>query len=83
MQIRYGLYVLLATVTILAVIFAAVRAWGAIGLAPAIFAALSLWFIQVALRLEGTFEKRLMTFAAVLFGFGTLVLIGELLLRGV
>ena len=59
MRFHYGLYILLAVVSLLAVIFGALRAWGALGLVPLIFAALAAWMVSIVLKLEQWGERSL------------------------
>jgi hypothetical protein len=83
MQPRYGLYLLLVVVSTLAVIFAALRAWGTIGLVPLIFGAIATWAIQAGLRLERDFDSGLMSFAGILFALAGVLTLMHLIMHSV
>jgi hypothetical protein len=80
MRFHYGLYVLLAIVSLLAVIFGAMRAWGALGLVPLIFAALAAWMVNIVLKIEQEFDRGVVTGAAVVFALSAIVTFGLLLI---
>jgi hypothetical protein len=73
MQPRFGLYLLLAAVSVMAVIFAAVRAWGPIGIVPLILAALAAWMIRAGLHFERDFESGAMSFVGIMFALASLL----------
>jgi hypothetical protein len=73
MQPRYGLYLLLSAVSVLAVVFAAVRAWGAIGIVPLILAALAIWMLRAGRYVERDLESGLMAFVGIMFALAALV----------
>jgi hypothetical protein len=79
MRFHYGLYLLLAVVSVLAVIFGALRAWGALGLVPLIFAALAAWMVRVVLKIEQEFDRGIVTGAAVVFALSAIITFGLLL----
>jgi hypothetical protein len=81
MQIRYGLYLLLAITGVLAIVFAALRAWGALGLVPVVLAALSLWLLHVMPHFEGDFEQWVMLVAGILFALGAVLFLGSLVIN--
>jgi hypothetical protein len=80
MRFHYGLYLLLAIVSVLAVIFGALRAWGAVGLVPLIFTALAAWMVSIVFKLEQEFDRGVVTGAAVVFALSAIVTFGLLLL---
>jgi hypothetical protein len=80
MRFHYGLYILLAVVSILAVIFGAMRAWGALGLVPVIFAALAAWMVNIVFKIEQEFDRGVVTGAAVVFALSAIVTCGLLLI---
>jgi hypothetical protein len=81
MRFHFGLYLLLTVVSSLAVVFAAMRAWGALGLVPLMFAGLSLWMVRATLRVQREFDRGVLTFAAVMFALGAMASLGWLLMR--
>jgi hypothetical protein len=80
MRFHYGLYLLLAIISVLAVIFAALRAWGALGLVPLIFSALAAWMVNIVFKLDQDFDRGVVKGAAVVFALSAIVTFGLLLL---
>jgi uncharacterized membrane protein YadS len=81
MRFHYGLYLLLAVVSLLAVIFDELRAWGALGLIPLIFSVLSGWMVSIVFKLEQDFDRGVVTGAAVIFALCAIVTFGWLLIH--
>jgi hypothetical protein len=79
MRFHYGLYLLLAVVSVLAIVFGALRAWGALGVVPLILAALAAWMVSIVLKLEQEFDRGVVTGAAVVFALSAIVTFGLLL----
>jgi hypothetical protein len=73
MQPRFGLYLLLSAVSVMAVIFAAVRAWGPIGVVPLILAALAVWMIRAGRYVERDLESGTMAFVGIMFALAALL----------
>jgi hypothetical protein len=80
MRFHYGLYLLLAIISVLAVIFAALRAWGALGLVPLTFSALAVWMVSIVFKLRQDFDRGVVTGAAVVFALSAIVTLALLLL---
>jgi hypothetical protein len=78
MRLRFGLFLLLCTVSLLAVIFAALRAFGSMGLVPLIFSGLAIWIVTVVFRADREFDRAVLTFAAVAFALCAIVTFGLL-----
>jgi hypothetical protein len=81
MRFHFGLYLLLTVVSSLAVVFAAMRAWGPLGLVPLIFAGLSFWMVHATMVVEREFDRAVLTFAAVTFALAAMASLGWMLIQ--
>jgi hypothetical protein len=80
MRFHYGLYLLLAIISVLAVIFGALRAWGALGLVPLTFSALAVWMVSIVFKLRQDFDRGVVMGAAVVFALSAIITLALLLL---